>query len=100
VVWITGAAAGGESPWRKPRVDAPRTAQNIIEYGLLIATIVIVVLIAVTSFGHLIEPTMKKPSCANSARGLVFHLTGLSTVLGFSPAKYDLGRRLRTGEGS
>jgi hypothetical protein len=30
--------------------------QNTVEYGLIIATIVVVVLLAVISFGHLIEP--------------------------------------------
>jgi len=31
-------------------------AQNVVEYGLIIATIVIVVLLGTTSFGHMIEP--------------------------------------------
>jgi hypothetical protein len=31
-------------------------AQNVVEYGLLIATIVIVVLLGVAKFGSLIEP--------------------------------------------
>jgi Flp pilus assembly pilin Flp len=31
-------------------------AQNVVEYGLIIATIVIVVLLGVASFGRLIEP--------------------------------------------
>ena len=31
-------------------------AQNVVEYGLLIAAIVIVVLIGINSFGHLIQP--------------------------------------------
>ena len=31
-------------------------AQNVVEYGLIIATIVIVVLLGMTSFGRLIEP--------------------------------------------
>jgi len=31
-------------------------AQDTVEYGLLIATIVIVVLLGVTQFGYLIEP--------------------------------------------
>jgi len=32
------------------------SGQNVVEYGLLMASIVIVVLIALTSFGHLIQP--------------------------------------------
>jgi Flp pilus assembly pilin Flp len=41
--------------------DAFRTlrlenGQNVVEYGLLIASIVVVVLIGITSFGHLIQP--------------------------------------------
>jgi Flp pilus assembly pilin Flp len=31
-------------------------AQNVVEYGLLIASIVVIVLMAVTNFGHLIQP--------------------------------------------
>jgi hypothetical protein len=31
-------------------------AQNTVEYGLIIATIVIVVLLGMMSFGHLIAP--------------------------------------------
>jgi Flp pilus assembly pilin Flp len=31
-------------------------AQNVVEYGLLIGTIVVVVLLGVTKFGSLIEP--------------------------------------------
>ena len=31
-------------------------AQDAVEYGLLLATIAIVVLLAVTAFGHQIEP--------------------------------------------
>jgi Flp pilus assembly pilin Flp len=31
-------------------------AQDIIEYGILIATIAVVVLLGVTAFGHQIEP--------------------------------------------
>ena len=31
-------------------------AQNVVEYGLLIVTIVIVVLLGVTQFGYLIMP--------------------------------------------
>ena len=30
--------------------------QNVIEYGLLIASIVVVVLIGITAFGNLIQP--------------------------------------------
>jgi Flp pilus assembly pilin Flp len=30
--------------------------QDVVEYGVLIATIVIVVLLGVSAFGHLIEP--------------------------------------------
>jgi len=31
-------------------------AQDTLEYGLLIATIAIIVLVGVSAFGHLIEP--------------------------------------------
>jgi Flp pilus assembly pilin Flp len=31
-------------------------AQNVVDYGLIIATIAVVVLLAVANFGHLIEP--------------------------------------------
>jgi Flp pilus assembly pilin Flp len=30
--------------------------QNVVEYGLLIASIVVIVLIGVSAFGHLIQP--------------------------------------------
>jgi Flp pilus assembly pilin Flp len=45
-------------------------AQNVVEYGLIIATIVIVVLLGVSSFGRLIEPWF-----AN----LASHITTLGT---------------------
>jgi Flp pilus assembly pilin Flp len=32
------------------------SGQNVVEYGLLIASIVVIVLIGVTTFGHLIQP--------------------------------------------
>ena len=32
------------------------SSQNVVEYGLLIASIVVVVLIGVTTFGNLIQP--------------------------------------------
>ena len=35
---------------------ARNSGQNVVEYGLLIASIVIVVLIGVTAFGNLIQP--------------------------------------------
>jgi Flp pilus assembly pilin Flp len=31
-------------------------AQNVVEYGLLIVSIVVVVLLGMTSFGHVVEP--------------------------------------------
>jgi Flp pilus assembly pilin Flp len=37
-------------------VPLQATAQNVIEYGLIIALIVLMVLLGVTSFGYLIEP--------------------------------------------
>jgi Flp pilus assembly pilin Flp len=33
-----------------------RRAQNTVEYGLIIATIVVVVLLGMTAFGQLVEP--------------------------------------------
>jgi cation transport ATPase len=33
-----------------------RRAQNTVEYGLIIATIVVVVLLGIAAFGQLIEP--------------------------------------------
>jgi Flp pilus assembly pilin Flp len=33
-----------------------RAGQNTVEYGLIIATIVVVVLLGIASFGQLIEP--------------------------------------------
>jgi Flp pilus assembly pilin Flp len=38
------------------QLAARDSGQNVVEYGLLIASIVIVVLIGVTAFGNLIEP--------------------------------------------
>jgi len=35
------------------------SAQNVVEYGLLIVTIVIVVLMGVTQFGYLITPWLR-----------------------------------------
>jgi Flp pilus assembly pilin Flp len=32
------------------------SGQNVVEYGLLIASIVVIVLIGITTFGHLIQP--------------------------------------------
>jgi Flp pilus assembly pilin Flp len=32
------------------------SGQNVVEYGLLIASIVVVVLVGVTAFGNLIQP--------------------------------------------
>jgi Flp pilus assembly pilin Flp len=31
-------------------------AQNVVEYGLLLATVALVVLVGITAFGHLITP--------------------------------------------
>ena len=39
-------------------------AQNVVEYGLIIVTIVLVVLLGVMSFGHLIEPWFRWPGWA------------------------------------
>jgi len=47
-----------QRPARK-KVRMPKRrggAQNVVEYGILIATIVIVVLLGVTRFGYLIMP--------------------------------------------
>ena len=38
------------------RVAARSSGQNVVEYGLLLATIVVIVLIAIASFGNLIQP--------------------------------------------
>jgi Flp pilus assembly pilin Flp len=35
---------------------ANQSGQDVVEYGLIMATIAIVVLLGVTQFGHLIEP--------------------------------------------
>ena len=40
------------------------------------------------------------PRCMVCTRGLVVHLTGLNTVWALDRRNYDLGRHLRTGEGS
>jgi Flp pilus assembly pilin Flp len=32
------------------------SGQNVVEYGLLMASIVVIVLIGITSFGNLIQP--------------------------------------------
>jgi Flp pilus assembly pilin Flp len=31
-------------------------AQDVVEYGLLIATIALIILLAIATFGHLLEP--------------------------------------------
>jgi Flp pilus assembly pilin Flp len=38
------------------RTWADESGQNVVEYGLLIATIVVVVLLAITAFGEQIAP--------------------------------------------
>lgn len=37
-------------------LTARQTAQNVVEYGLMIASIVLVILLGVTAFGQRIEP--------------------------------------------
>jgi Flp pilus assembly pilin Flp len=37
-------------------VSTREPAQDVVEYGILIATIAVVVLLGVTAFGHQIEP--------------------------------------------
>ena len=45
-------------------------AQNVVEYGLIIATIAVVVLVGVMSFGQMVEPWF---------RGLAGHITTVGT---------------------
>ena len=59
-----GAAAGRQDlqsgmlggPGPRPRPAWTTRGQNVVEYGLLMATIVVVVLLAITAFGQQIAP--------------------------------------------
>jgi Flp pilus assembly pilin Flp len=44
------------TPWIRTVISATERGQNVVEYGLLIATIVLVVLLGITAFGRQIEP--------------------------------------------
>jgi Flp pilus assembly pilin Flp len=44
-------------------------AQDLVEYGLIVATIAIVVLIAATAFGHQIEPWFEHLSARITTTG-------------------------------
>ena len=41
-------------------IGAKRRAQNVIEYGIIIATIAVVVLLGVTAFGNQITPWFRQ----------------------------------------
>jgi Flp pilus assembly pilin Flp len=46
---------GGLRGWAR-RPGLRQAAQDVVEYGLLLAAIVVIVLVAINAFGHLIEP--------------------------------------------
>jgi Flp pilus assembly pilin Flp len=51
-------------------ISATQRAQNVIEYGILIATIALVVLLGVTAFGNQIKPWFEQ---------LASHITTVGT---------------------
>ena len=48
----------GEGDWRKAiaRFGRGDSGQDVVEYGIIIATIAVVILLGVTTFGREIEP--------------------------------------------